>query len=74
MDASMTRRKLTLLEDDPMLRKLMVDAYKVWPDEGSDLAYDLYCDIGSDPEFSYEPFDSIIDQITERIRATRPTR
>lgn len=74
VDTSMTRRKLTLSEDDPVLRKLMGDAIKVWPDERSDLAYDLYCEINSDPDFSYEPFDTIIDQITERIRATRPTK
>jgi len=55
MDSSVTRRKLMLLEEDPVLRELMAAATNVWPDEETELKYELYCEISSSPDFSYEP-------------------
>ena len=74
MDASVPRRKLLLMEDEAQLRKLMQEATDVWPPQGGEEQYELYLEINSDPDFSYEPFDNIIAEIMERIRATRPKK
>jgi hypothetical protein len=70
--AGLLLRKLELLESDAHARRLLAEIPKTLPAEGTKDHQDMALGIHFNPDFDWEPFRSKVNELMDRVRASRP--